>query len=133
MPDTLYEVNPMRCPQCRGEDFTASEEAEVRISGSEVVELTHIDLDSNSSITCEDCGFSAKGLLFNPKIQDDMTKEQLLGIVASYLKRQSGDRLAELATKLLEVHVVRKGMTNNPDGEEVECFAILEKDRKGKK
>ena len=132
MSDSIYEVTPMRCPQCRGTEFLVEEEAEFRISGNEVSEVTCLDINRTTQVSCEDCDFRGQAWLFNPGLQDGMTKEKLLEILDSVLKRKSPDGLCDLATKLLGLHISFTTSTNDDDKEE-HIFVILEKDRKEKK
>lgn len=77
------------------------EEAEFRIFGNEVSEMTCLDIGRMMHVSCEDCDFRGQAWLFNPVLQDGMDKEKLLEILTGVLKRKSPEDLCDLATKLM--------------------------------
>lgn len=129
MHDEIFKIGrKLRCPNCRGEEFRVQEEAEFKISGDEVESVSEIVITGHTHVDCEDCGFFGTADLFNAKIQDGMSRGELVDMVFVFLKRTSATELCKLATTLFKTKVAEKPPKDPEGGDEEPVFILTERD-----
>jgi predicted nucleic-acid-binding Zn-ribbon protein len=122
----IYQIgHVMRCPMCRGDEFTVESEGEFRVSGDEVSEVTSVDLSMFTQVNCESCDMRGPYFLFNPKNQDGISREKLLELFEKTIGRKGGEILAEVASKIWGVRIECVEVDGADD-----LFVMKEKERK---